>query len=87
MRGDYRRFIGKYVVPLAMLLMILGFIFLCQPWSEFLHAYSVAITIVGFGVLAIMLIFAIIGMPIVLLYTAGVYYIFQGKVRLENDSY
>jgi hypothetical protein len=47
MRGDYRRFIGKYVVPLAMLLMILGFIFLCQPWSEFLHAYSVAITIVG----------------------------------------
>ncbi|HWZ08459.1 MAG TPA: hypothetical protein VNY53_16265 [Bradyrhizobium sp.] len=47
MRGNYRRFIGKYVVPLAMLLMILGFIFLCQPWSEFLHAYSVAITIVG----------------------------------------
>jgi hypothetical protein len=47
MRDDYRRFIGKYVVPLAMLLMILGFIFLCQPWSEFLHAYSVAITIVG----------------------------------------
>ena len=47
MRGDYRRFIGKYVVPLAMLLMILGFIFLCQPWSEFLHAYSVAITIAG----------------------------------------
>jgi len=47
MRGNYRRFIGKYVVPLAMLLMILGFMFLCQPWSEFLHAYSVAITIVG----------------------------------------
>jgi hypothetical protein len=47
MGGDYRWFIGKYVVPLAMLLMILGFIFLCQPWSEFLHAYSVAITIVG----------------------------------------
>jgi hypothetical protein len=47
MRDDYRRFIGKYVVPLAMLLMILGFIFLCQPWSEFLHAYSVVITIVG----------------------------------------
>ena len=30
-----------------MLLMILGFIFLCQPWSEFLHAYSVAITLLG----------------------------------------
>ena len=25
MRGEYRQFIGKYVVPLAMLLMILGF--------------------------------------------------------------
>jgi cytochrome d ubiquinol oxidase subunit II len=37
--------------------------------------------------LTVMLIFALIGMPIVLLYTAGVYYIFQGKVRLEHDSY
>jgi uncharacterized membrane protein YhhN len=47
MREEYRRLIGKYVVPLAMLLMILGFIFLCQPWSEWLHAYSVAVTLVG----------------------------------------
>jgi hypothetical protein len=30
-----------------MLLMILGFIFLCQPWSQLLHAYSVAVTLVG----------------------------------------
>jgi cytochrome bd ubiquinol oxidase subunit II len=41
----------------------------------------------GPNTLAVMLIIAIIGMPIVLLYTAGVYYIFQGKVRLEHDSY
>jgi cytochrome d ubiquinol oxidase subunit II len=41
----------------------------------------------GSNTLTVMLIFAIIGMPIVLLYTAGVYYIFQGKVRLEHDSY
>jgi cytochrome d ubiquinol oxidase subunit II len=41
----------------------------------------------GSNTLVVMLIFAIIGMPIVLLYTAGVYYIFQGKVRLEHDSY
>ena len=47
MRGEYRRFIGKYIVPLAMLLMILGFVCLCQPWSEFLHVYSVAITLLG----------------------------------------
>ena len=30
-----------------MLLMIYGFVFLCQPWSEFLHTYSVAITLLG----------------------------------------
>jgi hypothetical protein len=47
MRSEYRELIGKYVVPLAMLLMILGFVCLCQPWSEFLHVYSVAITLVG----------------------------------------
>lgn len=47
MRNAYRQFIGKYIIPLAMLLMILGFIFLCQPWDEFLHAYSVATTLAG----------------------------------------
>jgi hypothetical protein len=47
MRQEYRQLIGKYIVPLAMLLMILGFSFLCQPWSEFLHAYSVAVTLFG----------------------------------------
>jgi cytochrome d ubiquinol oxidase subunit II len=33
------------------------------------------------------LIIALIGMPFVLLYTAGVYYIFRGKVSVEPDSY
>jgi len=47
MRDAHRQLIGKYVVPLAMLLMILGFICLCQPWIEFLHVYSVAIAIAG----------------------------------------
>jgi cytochrome d ubiquinol oxidase subunit II len=37
--------------------------------------------------LTVMLIIALIGMPFVLLYTAGVYYIFRGKVRLSPDSY
>lgn len=37
--------------------------------------------------LRIMLIFAVIGMPFVLLYTSGVYYFFRGKVKLTNDSY
>jgi cytochrome d ubiquinol oxidase subunit II len=37
--------------------------------------------------LTVMLIFALIGMPFVLLYTAGVYYIFRGKVKLTPESY
>ena len=37
--------------------------------------------------LTVMLIVAIIGIPLVLLYTAGVYYIFQGKVKIEAESY
>lgn len=37
--------------------------------------------------LQVMLIIALIGMPVVLLYTAGVYYFFRGKVKLTPDSY
>jgi uncharacterized membrane protein YhhN len=47
MRDEHRQFVGRYIVPAAMLLMILGFAFLCQPWSEILHAYSVAVTLLG----------------------------------------
>jgi hypothetical protein len=31
----------------AMALMLLGIVALCQPWSEFLHRYSVLTIIVG----------------------------------------
>jgi cytochrome bd ubiquinol oxidase subunit II len=37
--------------------------------------------------LTVMLIIAVIGMPFVLLYTAGVYYFFRGKVQLSSQSY
>jgi len=37
--------------------------------------------------LTILLIVAIIGVPFVLAYTSGVYYIFRGKVHLSHDSY
>jgi cytochrome d ubiquinol oxidase subunit II len=37
--------------------------------------------------LTVMLIIAAIGMPFVLLYTAGLYYIFRGKVKLGPSSY
>ena len=37
--------------------------------------------------LQVMLIMALIGMPFVLLYSGGVFYLFRGKVRLSSDSY
>ena len=37
--------------------------------------------------LTVMLVIAVIGMPFVLLYTAGVYYIFRGRVQLGPASY
>jgi cytochrome d ubiquinol oxidase subunit II len=37
--------------------------------------------------LTVMLIVAIIGMPLVLLYTGGIYYFFRGKTELGPDSY
>jgi cytochrome bd ubiquinol oxidase subunit II len=37
--------------------------------------------------LTVMLVVAVIGLPFVLLYTAGVQYLFRGKVRLTGDSY
>jgi cytochrome d ubiquinol oxidase subunit II len=37
--------------------------------------------------LTVMLVIALIGMPFVILYSSGVYYIFRGKVRIESESY
>jgi cytochrome bd ubiquinol oxidase subunit II len=37
--------------------------------------------------LTVMLVFALIGIPLVLLYTSGVYYFFRGKTELGPDSY
>ena len=37
--------------------------------------------------LTIMLVMAAIGMPLVLAYTVGIYWLFRGKVRLGERSY
>ncbi len=37
--------------------------------------------------LTIMLIFALVGIPLVLAYTVSIYWIFRGKVRLDSTSY
>jgi hypothetical protein len=31
----------------SMTAMLLGIVFLCQPWSEFLHRYSILTIIIG----------------------------------------
>ena len=44
---NHREFNQKYLEPGSMWLMILGIVFLCQPWVPLLHAYSVTIMLIG----------------------------------------
>lgn len=44
---NLRVFNQKFLEPGSMTLMILGIIFLCQPWIELLHQYSVTIMLIG----------------------------------------
>jgi cytochrome d ubiquinol oxidase subunit II len=39
------------------------------------------------GTLTIMLVIALIGVPLVLAYTSGIYWVFRGKVQLDETSY
>jgi cytochrome bd ubiquinol oxidase subunit II len=52
-------------------------------------AYNLTITNAASAqnTLVVCLIVAVIGIPFVLLYTAGVYYIFRGKTEVESESY
>ena len=36
-----------YLEPAAMWAMILGIVFLCQPWVQILHDYSVTLMLIG----------------------------------------
>jgi cytochrome d ubiquinol oxidase subunit II len=51
------------------------------------YSMTVANAASAAATLTVMLVVAVIGMPFVLLYTAGVQYLFRGKVRLDADSY
>ena len=42
-----RVFNQRFLEPGAQLLMILGIVFLCQPWLPFLHQWSVAVMLLG----------------------------------------
>jgi hypothetical protein len=38
---------ARRLETISMAAMLLGIVFLCQPWSEFLHRYSILTIIVG----------------------------------------
>jgi hypothetical protein len=42
-----RRLNARVIEPGSMLLMLLGILFLCQPWVAFLHEYSVLVMLIG----------------------------------------
>ena len=43
----FRRFNARVLEPGSMAFMLLGILFLCQPWVEFLHQYSVLVMLIG----------------------------------------
>lgn len=42
-----RVFNKRFLEPGTMLVMILGILFLCQPWVAFLHQWSVLVMLIG----------------------------------------
>ena len=44
---NIRVFNQRFLEPGSMTLMVLGIIFLCQPWIEVLHLYSVTVMLIG----------------------------------------
>jgi hypothetical protein len=49
---SFRELNARFLEPAAQTTMILGLVFLCQPWVEFLHRYG--LTVVIFGLIAFM---------------------------------
>ncbi len=43
----FRRLNARVIEPGSMLLMLAGILFLCQPWVEFLHQWSVLVMLIG----------------------------------------
>ena len=42
-----RQLSARYLEPGSIWLMVLGIVFLCQPWSRFLHVYGLGVTLAG----------------------------------------
>jgi hypothetical protein len=46
-RQPFRRFNAKFLEPASIWVMLIGIFFLCQPWVEVLHQYSVLVMLAG----------------------------------------
>jgi hypothetical protein len=44
---SFREMNRRYFEPASQIAMILGLIFLCQPWVAFLHRYGLTVIILG----------------------------------------
>ncbi len=44
---NIRVFNQKFLEPASMIVSVAGILFLCQPWSDVLHAWSVLVMIIG----------------------------------------
>ncbi len=86
---DFRAFLSSSASILALITLVAIGIFpnfvLSNPNPQYsLDIYNAASSQRTLG---IMLIIAIIGVPFVLAYTTSIYYIFRGKVKLDETSY
>jgi cytochrome d ubiquinol oxidase subunit II len=86
---DFQAFLSSgATMGLLMLLFGIGMfphLVYAQPQPE--HSLTIRNAASSPATLGIMLTFAAIGVPIVLAYTASIYWIFRGKVRLNKSSY
>ena len=90
LRGNELAAFGSSCVGIALLLASVGLgQFPAVLTSSLSGAYDLTLdnSMSSQRTLAIALLIAAIGMPVVLAYTAGVYWLFRGKVRLGERSY
>lgn len=87
--AEFKAFVASSAMILFLMLSVAVGMFPNLLISTINEQYNLTITNAASqaNTLTVMLIIALIGMPFVLLYTAGVYFYFRGKVVLDADSY
>ncbi len=44
---NFKQLSNRVLEPVSQWTMLTGVVFLCQPWIEFLHRYSVTVMLIG----------------------------------------